>query len=380
MKLLKGPPSAGSDASKTILLADDEALFLQSAADSMRGRFPGVQVLEAGDGTSALEILERSRVDVLVTDLQMPGEDGLSLVAWIAGHRVPIQVIVTSAHVSAQTRSALEDLGALVCLDKPIDLPTLHDAVRRALKHPRAHVGGVTLAGFVQLLEAEKRTCALRVKCEEGAGTLVFDQGVLVDAWSQEVVGDDAALAILALRDCTLDVVGSMASGRRRVTQPLSFLLLESLRRSDEAENLAQRRAREAQIEGGLQALMKIDGVLGAALVDRKSGEVLGSVECAAETGVKALAGAFAGVLQTMHAHLSKLGLSEPMTEVVTTAGRQQHLVRLLEKGDRRLFLSALIDRDKGNLVLARHQIAKLDEQLLAGVEEERATPAESLW
>jgi len=46
---------------------------------------------------------------------------------------------------------------------------------------PRAHLGGVTLPGFVQLLEAEKRTCALRVQSIEGAGTLVFDRGVIVD-------------------------------------------------------------------------------------------------------------------------------------------------------------------------------------------------------
>jgi len=383
--------------SQTILVADDEALFRQSAADSLRARFRGVKVLEAEDGAAALAILERTPVDVLVTDLRMPEADGLELVAWVAGRRLPIQIIVLTAHASEQTRKALDELGALVCLDKPIELSALHDAVDRMLHLPRAHLGGVTLPGFVQLLEAEKRTCALRVQSIEGAGTLVFDGGVIVDAWSRELEGDAAAMAILSLRDCTLDIIGSMPAQARRVTQPLSYLLLESARRLDEAEGSAKglwevlRVAAEAALSGPESALdpwseldvnekeketimaniqqsmrmaMEIEGAVAVALVDYQSGMTLGQAGGGAGLDLELAAAGNTEVVRAKMRVMSSLNLDDTIEDILITLSKQFHLIRPLRKGGSSLFLYVVIDRKRGNLALARHQVQKIEAEL----------------
>ncbi len=221
---------------RTILVAEDEDLFRQSVSESLRARFPGVNVIEAEDGAAAREVLEKAAVDVILTDLRMPKLGGIELVAWVANRRAPIQVIVMSAHASDETRGFLRDLGALVCLDKPIDIPTLYSAVQRMLAVPRAHVSGVTLAGFVQLLEAERRTCGLRVAGPQQTGVLVIHAGMVVDASFQGIQGEEAAIAILQMQDYKLDLIGAMPESEHRIRKSLSFLLLEAARRTDETE------------------------------------------------------------------------------------------------------------------------------------------------
>jgi CheY-like chemotaxis protein len=382
-------------AARRILITDDEALFRSSAAESLRARFHGTEVLEAEDGAAALALLERLPVDVLITDLAMPRLGGLDLVARISSHRMPIQIIVVSAHITDQTRLTLDDLGALVCVDKPIDLDVLHQAVERMLAVPRAHVSGVTLAGFVQLLEMEHQTCALRIVSPDGVGTLVFEHGRLVDAWTGELCGDPAALAILCFQDTTLDVIGALRTEVRRVTQPLSFLLLESARRADEREpeqvagqweivslddaapvtattsreeapGLGQdhrggtRKASMSDIKTSMQNSLKIGGCLGAALVDYESGMCLGA---AGNPGFD-LELAAAGNTEVVRAKKTirdKLGLKDKIEDILISLTGQYHLIRMVGT---RTFIYAVFDRSKSNLALARKELEAIEKAM----------------
>jgi CheY-like chemotaxis protein len=369
--------SGAGMAPRRILLVDDEALFRNSAAESLRGHFRGAEVLEAEDGAAALAILERMPVDVLITDLQMPRMSGIDLVARITSHRMPIQIIVISAYITEATRTALDDLGALVCVDKPIDLDSLHKTVARMLALPRSHVNGVTLPGFVQLLEMEHQTCALRVVSPDGVGTLVFEGGKLADAWTGELSGDEAALAILRFQECTLDVVGALRPDVHRVTHPLSFLLLESARQKDEASpdpvagqwEIVSLDAPDAQQPAQatapdtapiLRAAMEIEGALGVALVDTRSGEALGK-EGGATLDVALAAAGNAQVLEAERRHLEGLGIPDPIEDILITLEDQYHLIRPLTGARAHLFLYLVIDRRAGNLGLARLKLVRAE-------------------
>jgi CheY-like chemotaxis protein len=407
---------------RRILITDDEPLFRTSAAESLRGRFPGVEVLEAGHGNEALERLERTPIDVLVTDLQMPELGGIELIARVSSHRMPIQIIVVSAFITEQTRANLDELGALVYIDKPIDLGALHLAVERMLAVPRAHVSGVTLAGFVQLLEVEQQTCALRVASPDGVGTLVFERGVLTDAWTGELAGDPAALAVLRFRDCTLDLVGVLRSENPRVTQPLSFLLLESARRADEAvvepvagqwellslippppdsdafaptptplapapaqEDASAPAAMPPSNEGSalepppahrrslgpggpaslLRDVIEIEGAMAVALVDGARRIALGSAGSAANLDLESLAVSATDLLASERALLDRLGVSTGIEEIQVDSQSHIHLIRPLEirssdPDSPGTFLFLVADRARVNIGLARRQLTKI--------------------
>jgi CheY-like chemotaxis protein len=108
-----------------VLVADDDPVIRLLAGAVLRRA--GYSVDVATDGADALRRLETGpRVDLVITDLNMPGLDGAELLA--AVRRSPamaaIPVIVMTAAGDAEQRAALVRAGAVACMAKPIDAST----------------------------------------------------------------------------------------------------------------------------------------------------------------------------------------------------------------------------------------------------------------
>ncbi|OLC86933.1 MAG: hypothetical protein AUG85_05275 [Gemmatimonadetes bacterium 13_1_20CM_4_66_11] len=101
-----------------------------------------------------------------------------------------------------------------------------------------------------------------------------------------------------------------------------------------------------------LDEARKIDGALGAAVVDATTGVVLAQVgeespAMAKELALAALRGTNAGQLD------------DEIEDIMLTLGKQYHVIRFLDGGHER-FVHLVLDRERGSLGLARHQLAKL--------------------
>jgi DNA-binding NarL/FixJ family response regulator len=85
-----------------ILLADDHAL-VRAGIRRLLEDFPGVTaVWEADDGEQAVELVQRERPDIVITDIGMPGMSGLELTAWLK-HNVPqVRVLIVSMYGSEE--------------------------------------------------------------------------------------------------------------------------------------------------------------------------------------------------------------------------------------------------------------------------------------
>jgi CheY-like chemotaxis protein len=93
----------------------------------------GFEVKEAEDGEEALDALEKDGVDLLLTDLMMPGLDGLELIQRVRSEAgfAQLPIIAMSAHHDILTRAHY--LGATEAIPKPIDPDDLLDAILRTL-------------------------------------------------------------------------------------------------------------------------------------------------------------------------------------------------------------------------------------------------------
>jgi two-component system, chemotaxis family, chemotaxis protein CheY len=93
----------------------------------------GYAVAEASDGAAALDVMAKQKIDVVLTDLYMPGLDGLGLIRAIRRMEAPqpfIIVISGSEHVGVDlARTAAEELGAEAILRKPISRQVLVQAI-----------------------------------------------------------------------------------------------------------------------------------------------------------------------------------------------------------------------------------------------------------
>ena len=117
------------------LVVEDSPTMRQLIVFALR-RIRGLEVLEADDGVDALRKLAASKLDIILTDINMPIMDGLKLVKRIrtdAAHKdVPIIVITTEG--SKEDRQRALQLGANAYITKPIQAPQVIAKVKELLK------------------------------------------------------------------------------------------------------------------------------------------------------------------------------------------------------------------------------------------------------
>ncbi len=117
------------------------------------------------------------------------------------------------------------------------------------------HIGGVSLASFLQMLEQETKTCALHVSAEGAGGYFFFEDGELVDAECAQQTGIEAAYTLLSFNQ-PMFRVDPPEDRIHRITLPLAHILLNAATRIDESsdpETLVPRRANQA-VAASMQA------------------------------------------------------------------------------------------------------------------------------
>ena len=100
-------------------MVDDDRVARVPLRDDIREA--GYEVDEAGSAEEALDLLRRNPYDVVVTDLRMPGMDGIELLERIKAQRPDAEVIVITAYGTVQTAVRAMKLGAYEYLTKPFD-------------------------------------------------------------------------------------------------------------------------------------------------------------------------------------------------------------------------------------------------------------------
>lgn len=394
---------------RIILVVDDEPVFRMRLANALRTLGPGLRIEQAGDGLEALAILESGRVDLLVTDIHMPHMDGLTLLRKLFNRRYEIPTIIVTALETEEIQKQARELGVVRVLDKPVDLDALFAAAEELLEPaPNSTVRGFTLPGFVQLIHMEKKTCVLRVTSAGRLGSLAFEDGALVHAEDGARAGEEAAMSILTWEDTTIQMVARPAAGPKTVKSPLAHLLLEAMRILDERQRrnrssrseapptgdelddlagLAESRPpprksdgppgvsplasapppdigpSAAAVQEALADCMRIEGAIGAALGDWRSGRTLGETGGKGRVSMEVAASANCHVMRAKLQAIDMLGIRSKLEDILVMFEDQLHIVRPL-RALPGLFFYLAVDRTTGNLALARRHLERIEAQL----------------
>lgn len=116
-----------------VLVVDDEPPIRRFLRTSLTAQ--GYDIVEAEDGTKALEEVRRRSPDLLVLDLGLPGIDGLEVIRCLRGSGVTLPIIVLSSRVDEAGKVEALDLGADDYVTKPFGVEELLARIRTAMRH-----------------------------------------------------------------------------------------------------------------------------------------------------------------------------------------------------------------------------------------------------
>ena len=124
-----------------ILVAENSETFRRPLQRTLE--IAGYEVCVVETAEEALQTLRRGAIDLVLTDIRLPGMDGLTLLRRIKAEVVALPVIVMTAHAGIDAAADVVALGAADYLVKPFEPKDLLAAVRCAIARPE-HRGAST--------------------------------------------------------------------------------------------------------------------------------------------------------------------------------------------------------------------------------------------
>lgn len=115
-----------------ILVVDDEAIMREILSDILI--YEGYKVFTAMDAESALELLKTEPFDIIVTDIKMPGIDGIELMKRIKRISSQIDIIVITAYETTESKEEAAKLGAMDYITKPVNVEYITAVVEKTVK------------------------------------------------------------------------------------------------------------------------------------------------------------------------------------------------------------------------------------------------------
>lgn len=144
--------------SHQILVVDDHPRSRESVSAILRQA--NYDVTACASAAEALGVLTARPIDVVVTDLQMPGMDGLEFMAEIARRQFAVQVLMITAYASIRTAVEAMRVGAFDYLEKPFDALRLEESVAQACTHARVAGSPSSAKGMSSGITSEMVGCS----------------------------------------------------------------------------------------------------------------------------------------------------------------------------------------------------------------------------
>ncbi|MEZ4328277.1 MAG: DUF4388 domain-containing protein [Polyangiales bacterium] len=349
--------ATGGDASRTTLVVvDDEELFLRALSSSLSRLHPEWRVLSTSDARSALDWLRTEDVDVLLTDLGMPNVDGLELLMDAATISPATSMVLMTGHTS---NGALPDVRrrGIPVLEKPFPLGDAARIIEERLATRAGQLSGalsLSLEDLVQVLALSRREAIVRIRMGTSTGSLWFHEGTVVHASLGELVGEPAFYAILSRRGGRFAVEPYSPPPEHSIDSRWEELLMEGCRLMDEhvsgvstaelvgieqgdwfddalegsemdpsevvdgteTQTIQVKGTDMADIQASLEKLMSIDGATGCCVVDSNSGMMLGSLGGSAAFNLEVAAAGNTEVVRAKRKTMAALKLNDTVEDI----------------------------------------------------------------
>lgn len=241
-------------ARKNVLVVDSDAQSLRIVDVSLRRA--GFEVTHATDGVVAASLIERHPPpDLVISDLDLPGLDGLELCRRAKASQRQIPFIFL-ARPSTDNKVRAFELGADDFLSKPVFVKEVVTRVGALLqRHERERLSSTEAPGdrvtggladlstidLLQTIATNGKSGVLHLHSSSGGtGEIYFRKGAVVDAEVGRLSGSDAVYRLLSWTDGRFEIEWRNIRRRDTVALAAPALLMEGMRRLDEWTRLTQ--------------------------------------------------------------------------------------------------------------------------------------------
>ncbi len=336
-----------------------------------------------------------------------------------AKHQWPhTSFVFASASPLPHMDTLFERFGMMPVADVTNPTALVRIVLREMEQYSTGSVQGVSLPSFLQMMEWDQKSVAVRVATKERWGRLHLRQGRLVDAYASpsEEVGERAALEIMGWDGLEISLERSYHNFTTVIQRPLTTLLMEAMQHKDEAiqdqpalqaedflmdddleEALMFRRPKHStaqlnkpgatpsapaptasptpppaplpahawahqetfmtNVKDTLNtAIKEIDGLMAAALVDYGSGMALGTIGSGLDLELAAAGNS--DVVRAKMKTMEMLGIQGEIEDILITLHSQYHIIYIIP--NQPLFLYMVLAKDKTNLAMSRYKIKAL--------------------
>ncbi|MFB9991891.1 DUF4388 domain-containing protein [Deinococcus oregonensis] len=403
--------------SSLFLIADFDAVV----SDALHAHLPAALNWDIHSFAAPEDVTELDTWDAPHLVVVVCARAGLQPCAYLMGllahakhHWPQTSFIFASPHALPQMDTLFERFGVMPVIDTTHPTALVRTIMREMEQHSTGSVQGVSLPSFLQMMEWDQKSVAVRVTAQARWGRLHFRQGRLVDAYAHPSgeVGETAALEIMGWEGLELSLERSYHNAATVIQRPLTTLLMEAMQRKDEALQTAPVHPRAPQLTDELEealmfrrpkhstaqlkkpggellspspavapsaplpaqlwahqetlmtnvkdtlntAMKEIDGLMAAALVDYGSGMALGTIGSGIDLELAAAGNS--DVVRAKMKTMDMLGIQGEIEDILITLQSQYHIIYIVP--NQPLFLYLVLAKDKTNLAMSRYKIKAL--------------------
>ncbi len=222
---------------KRVLLVDDDPDLVWGIGRCLTRA--DYSVATCGDGKEAIDLMQTTDFDVLITDIQMPKINGLALIDWIHQHQPSLRIVVMTAFGSPQLRNLTLRKGAILYLEKPVDPALLIEVLNSPTSDSTfaGSIDSIDLFDYIQLMLMTRRQAVVEVSNQCGEkGWLYIDRGDIRHAQCNDLQGEEALFHCLAFESGNFSTLPWHEPDSFSINQRGEYLLMEAAKRKDEAE------------------------------------------------------------------------------------------------------------------------------------------------
>ncbi len=231
-----------------VLLVDDNPHIRELLLESLR---PLGDIEGCANASEALRRAAEQTPDLIVSDYRMPGLCGLELLAKLRRSFPDLAAVLLASRADmngplAGCSTLVEELiekpffieDATARIKRVFDRISLGKATREAADSSsvRGNLAQMSVVDLLQTLDIGRKSCRLTINHEGQQCEMQFDGGQLVHATVGDVSGEDAVYVVVAWTEGTFLIDFEQGEYARTVTHSTQSVLLEALRRFDEAQ------------------------------------------------------------------------------------------------------------------------------------------------